>query len=116
MLNTETEGNMRIRFRSARRDESSDAKRLGSIERSIRNAISDVESDKDGLARRLKDARDRAAVHVGSDASEYLDRETSVEQELSASERELVSAPKRVRRFNSHLEHFYRVSDVLKQK
>jgi hypothetical protein len=116
MLNTGTEGNMRIRFRSARRDESSDAKRLDSIERSIRNAISDIESEKDGLARRLKDARDRAAVHVGSDASEYLDREPSVEQELSASERELVSAAKRVRQLNAHLEHLHRVLEVLKQK
>ena len=107
---------MRFRFRSARRDESSDAKRLGSIERSIRNAISDVESEKVGLARRIKDARDRAAVSVGNDASEYLDREPSAEQELSASENELVSAAKRVRQLNAHLDHLHRVLDVLKQK
>jgi hypothetical protein len=106
---------MRFRIRSARRDESSDAKRLGSIERSIRNAISDVETEKDGLARRLKDARDRAAVYVGSDASEYLDREQSTEKELSASENELISAAKRVRQLNAHLEHLHRVLDVLKQ-
>ena len=107
---------MRFRIRSTKRDESSDAKRLGSIERSIRNAISDIESEKDGLARRLKDARDRAAVHVGSDASEYLDREPSAEQELSASENELVSAAKRVRQLNAHLDHLHRVLDVLQQK
>ena len=107
---------MRFRFRSARRDESSDAKRLGSIERSIRNAISDIELEKDGLARRIKDARDRAAVSVGNDASEYLDREPSAEQELSASENELVSAAKRVRQLNAHLDHLHRVLDVLKQK
>ena len=106
---------MRFRIRSARRDESSDAKMLGSIERSIRNAISDIKTEKDGLARRLKDARDRAAVHVGSDASEYLDREPSAEQELSASENELVAAGKRVRQLNAHLEHLHRMLDVLKQ-
>ena len=107
---------MRFRIRSARRDESSDAKRLGSIERSIRNAISDVESEKDGLARRIKGARDRASVYVGSDASEYLDREPSAEQELSASEHELISAAKRVRQLNAHLAHLHRVLDVLQQK
>ena len=107
---------MRFRIRSARRDESSDAKRLGAIERSIRNAISDIELEKDGLARRIKDARDSAAVYVGNDASEYLDREQSAEQELSASEHELVSAAKRARQLNAHLEHLHRVLDVLKQK
>jgi hypothetical protein len=89
---------------------------LGSIERSIRNAISDIETEKDGLARRLKDARDRAAVSGGNDASEYLDREPSAEQELSASENELVSAAKRVRQLNAHLDHLHRVLDVLQQK
>lgn len=89
---------MRIRFRSARRDESSDAKRLGSFERSIQNAISDIELEKDGLARRIKDARDSASVYVDSDASEYLDREELVQKkELSASEQVLVSAAQRVR-------------------
>jgi hypothetical protein len=97
MLTTETEGNVRIRFRSARRDESSDAKRLGSIERSIQNAISDIESEKDGLARRIKDAGDSASVYVGGDASEYLDREESVEKGLSVCEQVLVSAAQRVR-------------------
>jgi chromosome segregation ATPase len=107
---------MRFRIRSARRDESSDAKRLGSIERSIQNAISDIESEKDGLARRLKDARDSASVYVGSEASEYLDREESVEKELSASEQVLVSAAQRLRQLNAQLEHLHRVLDVLKQK
>jgi predicted nucleic acid-binding Zn-ribbon protein len=116
MLNTETEGNMRFRIRSPRRDESSDAKRLGSIERSIRNAISDIESEKDGLARRIKDARDQASVYVGSEPFEYLDREQSTEKELSASEHELVSAAKRVRQLNAHLENLHRVLEVLKQK
>jgi hypothetical protein len=108
--------NMRFWIRSTRRDESTDAKRLGSIERSIQNAISDIESEKDGLARRIKDARDSASVYVGSDASEYLDREESVEKELSASEQVLVSAAQRVRQLNAQLEHLHRVLDVLKQK
>jgi hypothetical protein len=106
---------MRFKIRSTKRDESSDAKRLGSIERSILNAISDIESEKDGLARRLKDARDSASVHAGSEASEYLDREESVEKELSASEQVLVSAAQRVRQLNAQLEHLHRVLDVLKQ-
>jgi len=116
LINTETECSMRFRIRSTKRDESSDAKRLGSIERSIQNAISDIETEKDGLARRIKEARDSASVYVGSEASEYLDREESVEKELSASEQVLVSAAQRVRQLNAQLEHLHRVLDVLKQK
>ena len=107
---------MRFRFRSARRDESSDAKRLGSIERSILSAISDIDSEKDRLGRRLKDARDRASVYVGSDASEYLDREQSTEKELSASESELVTAAKRLRELDAQKKHLQGVLEVLKQK
>jgi hypothetical protein len=76
----------------------------------------DFGTEKDGLARRLKDARDSASVYVGSEASEYLDREESVEKELSASEQVLVSAAQRVRQLNAQLEHLHRVLDVLKQK
>ena len=68
------------------------------------------------IAGRIKEARDRAAVYVGSDASEYLDREPRAEQELSASENELVSGAKRVRQLNAHLDHLHRMLEVLKQK
>jgi hypothetical protein len=108
--------NMRFWLRSPRRDESTDAKRLGSIERSILSANSDIDSEKDGLGRRLKDARDRASVYVGSDASEYLDREQSAEIELSASENELVTAAKRLRQLDARKKHLQGVLEVLKQK
>jgi hypothetical protein len=108
--------NMRFWIRSPRRDESTDAKRLGSIERSILSAISDIDSEKDGLGRRLKDARDRASVYVGSDASEYLDREQSTEKELSASESELATAAKRLRELDAQKKHLQGVLEVLKQK
>ena len=53
--------------------------------------------------------RDRASIYVGSEVSEYLDREPSVERELSSSENELVSAAQRVRQLNAQLEHLHRV-------
>jgi hypothetical protein len=42
--------------------------------RSIQNAISDIESEKDGLARRIKDARDSASVYVGKHPNTSIGR------------------------------------------
>ena len=74
---------MRFRFRSSKRDESVDASRLGSIEKSIRSALADIEAEKKGLQRRLKEARDQAAMLVGDEPFEYRDREKAKEEKLS---------------------------------
>ena len=105
-----------FRIRSPRRDERTDASRFTSIERSIRNAIAEVESEKDGLQRRIKDARDRAAMLVGNETFGYVDREPEKEQELSNSEQALMSATGRVKQLDAQLEHLQRVLAVLQQK
>jgi hypothetical protein len=107
---------MRFKFRSAKRDESVDASRLGSIEKPLRSAIADVEKEKEGLARRLKDARNQASMLMGTEPFENRDREQAREDKLSESEQALVSAARRMRELDAQKEHLQRVLEALKQK
>lgn len=107
---------MRFRICSSARDESADASRLAAIERSVVNAIAEAEREKNGLKRRLDSAKGRAAVLLGTDTFEYLDRERENEQLLLEAEHNLIAAERRIHQLNSHLEHLHRVSDLLKQK
>jgi hypothetical protein len=50
---------MWFRIRSPARDETSDALRLSSIEQSISIAIAEAKSEKEGLRRRIENARAR---------------------------------------------------------
>ena len=107
---------MRFKFRSAKRDESVDASRLGSIEKPLRSAIADVEREKKGLEGRLKEARNQASMLMGNEPFEYRGREQAREQKLSESEQELVSAARRMRELDAQKEHLQRVLEVLTQK
>jgi hypothetical protein len=107
---------MRFRIRSSRRDETRDASRLGSIERSIQNAIADAELEKTGLNRRIEDATNRASMLMGTESLEYIDRGQKKNQLLADSEDELVAAEKRVRQLAAHLEHLRHMLEFLKPK
>ena len=107
---------MRFKFRSSKRDESADASRLGSIEKSIRSALSDIEAEKKGLQRRLKEARDQAAMLVGDEPFEYRDREKAKEEKLSEAEDNLMTAAARLRELDTQTAHLHRVLQALKQK
>jgi hypothetical protein len=106
---------MRFRFRSSKRDGSVDASRLGSIEKSIWSALADIEAEKKGLQRRLKEARDQAAMLVGDDPFEYRDREKANEEQLSESEHNLITAAGRLRELDTQTAHLQRVLQALKQ-
>lgn len=106
---------MRFRFRSSKRDESVDASRLGSIEKSIRSALADIEAEKKGLQRRLKEARDQAAMLVGDEPFEYRDREKAKEEKLSEAEDNLMTAAGRLRELDTQTAHLQRVLQALKQ-
>jgi chromosome segregation ATPase len=107
---------MRFRFRSSKRDESVDASRVGSVEKSIRSALADIEAEKKGLQRRLQEARNQASMLVGSEPFEYRDREEAKEEKLSASEHNLITAAGRLRELDTQTEHLQRVLQALKQK
>jgi hypothetical protein len=107
---------MRFWVRSSKRDESADASRLGSIERSILNAIADVEKEQRGFKKRIEEARGRAAILMGNETFGELDRDKQSEQLLQASEQALIAASNRMRQLAAHLEHLQRVLGVLRQK
>ena len=107
---------MRFRIRSSARDESTDAYRLGSIERSVLRAIGDAEKEKKGLNRRLERAKASASALLGNDTFEYRDRKRENEQVLAEAEHNLIAAERRIRQLNAHLERLHRVLDLLKQK
>ena len=107
---------MRFKFRSPKRDESVDASRLSSIEKPLRSAIADVEREREGLAHRLKDARNQASMLMGTDLFEHRDREQAKEDKLSQSEQELVSAARRMRELDAQKVHLQRILEVLKQR
>lgn len=106
---------MRFRFRSAVRDESADTKRLGVIERSLRKVIAEAEAERNGLKRRIQDAKNHAGMLIGNNTYEYMDREAATEQELSISEQNLLAAEKRMRQLSAHIAHLQRVLAALEQ-
>jgi hypothetical protein len=87
---------MRFKLRSSLRDESADTRRLNSIKRSLSRAIDEATFEKEGLQRRIDAARQQASVLLGSQTSEYLDREPESEQLLLEAERNLVAGERRI--------------------
>lgn len=107
---------MRFWIRSSRRDESTDANRLGSIERSVLDAIADAEKERKGFTKRIEEVRGRASMLMGSETFDYVDRDEKTEQQLQASERVLIAANSRIRQLTAHLEHLRRILEILKQR
>lgn len=107
---------MRFRIRSAARDEGLDAKRLSVIERSVRKVIAEAEAEREGLDRRIQNAKNQASMLMGNDAFEYMDREPKTEQELTTSEQLLLAAERRMRQLSEHLAHLQRVLQTLNPK
>jgi len=106
---------MWFRIRSSARDETTDALRLSSIEQSISIAIAKAESEKEGLRRRIENARVRASTLLGNATFEYQDRERQKEELLLEAERNLISGEKRIHQIEAHMLHLRKVIDLLKQ-
>ena len=105
---------MRFRLRSSGRDESADARRLSSIERSLLDAMSEAGTEKKGLRQRLHTARGRASLLLGNETFGNLDREPKSEQLLLEAERDLMAGERRIHQLSAHQEHLRKVLDLLK--
>src|ERR1700682_5546940 len=68
-------GGQDFKARSADRDAETDRLRVSSILEAIENALHAAEQEQAGLNRRVEDVLARAAVTLGNDTDEYLDRE-----------------------------------------
>jgi hypothetical protein len=107
---------VRFRIRSPERDQGADANRLRSIERAITGAIAAVDSEEQGLTRRLEAARHRASLLMGNEPSENFERDGATELMLADSEREFLAAANRLRQLTEHRAHLSRILQALKQK
>lgn len=82
----------------------------------MRKVIAEAEAEREGLDRRIQNAKNQASMLMGNDAFEYMDREPKTEQELTTSEQLLLAAERRMRQLSEHLAHLQRVLQTLNPK
>jgi hypothetical protein len=81
-------GDQGFKARSIDRDAETDRPRVRSILEAIENALNAAEQEQTGLSRRVEDALARAAVTIGNETDEYLERDAlaSLHQDLLSTE------------------------------
>jgi hypothetical protein len=92
--------------RSAARDSDTDATRVASISKSIDAALVAAQAEHAGLEQRLADVIARAAVTIGANADEYVEREPEDEVLQSALSAEMANAERRLRELEDSMSHF----------
>lgn len=95
-----------FKARSAGRDSQTDAGRVSSIGQSIDAALAAAQAEHAGLSQRLTDVLARAALTVGNDADEYIDREPENNELQSALSAEIANAERRLRELEDSIGHF----------
>lgn len=99
-------GGGRFRVRSPGRDAETDRARVGSIMTAIETALQEAESEQAGLTQRVEDALARAAVTMGNDSDEYLDREPHNDHHQDLFNREIESGQDRLKELATVIAHF----------
>lgn len=99
-------GSQEFKARSADRDAETDRSRVGSILEAIESALHAAEQEQAGLSRRVEDVLARAAVTMGNDSDEYLEREPldSHHQDLFGAE--ILNGQRRLKELASTITHF----------
>ena len=95
-----------FKARSAGRDAATDQSRVGSILEAIEQALQDAEQEQSGLKRRVENVLARAAVTLGNETGEYLDREAldSHRQDLLGTE--IADGQRRLQELATAITHF----------
>lgn len=83
-------------FRSPERDLQSDIQRIAPLRADIANALTGIEREREGLTRRLEEARLRAASLLGNEDGIYYEREPTEEQMLVEAETQMKHAEMRL--------------------
>lgn len=83
---------MLTRFRTRERDQQTDAERIEDVRSGMRRALLSIEKERDGLTRRLENARTRGASLLGNDAGIYFQREPADEKLLAEAESQMTYA------------------------
>lgn len=95
-----------FRTRSPDRDRQSDAANVALIAKAINEALVAAESERAGLARRVADVLSRAAVTVGNDTDEYIDRDDRDTNYLNRMDAEIQSGQDRLKQLDHNIAQF----------
>jgi hypothetical protein len=104
-LLTDRSGERAFKVRSAERDAATDEARIASILTAIETALHDAEKEQAGLNRRVDDALARAAVTLGNDADEYLEREALDSHHQDLFSTEIASGQRRIAELATMISH-----------
>lgn len=95
-----------FRTRSSNRDRQSDSASVVLVAKAINEALMAAESERAGLARRIEDVRSRAAVTVGNDVDEYVDRDERDTSYLNRMDAEIQSGQDRLKKLDYNIAQF----------
>ena len=99
-------GGQEFKARSVDRDAETDSSRVGSILEAIENALHAAEQEQVGLSRRVEDVLARAAVTMGNDSDEYLEREPLDSHHQNLFGAEISNGQRRLKELAGTITHF----------
>ena len=98
-------------FRSPQRDRETDQARLARIHQTARSAVTNAESELNGLRARLERARQSASLLLGN--IDNGDREEASNSELRSVEERMLVAERRIMQLNDHLAALQRIETAV---
>src|SRR5665647_1081833 len=99
-------GGQEFKARSADRDAETDRSRVGSILQAVENALQAAEQEQAGLTRRVEDVLARAAVTMGNNSDEYLEREPLDTEHQNLFGVEIANGQRRLQELATTITHF----------
>lgn len=95
-----------FKTRSLNRDRESDVANVALVAKAIDAALTAAESERAGLARRVADVLSRAAVTVGNDVDEYIDRDDRDTDHLNRMDAEIQNGQDRLKQLDHNIAQF----------
>jgi hypothetical protein len=95
-----------FKARSAGRDAENDLSRVASIAQLVEQTLTEAQTERAGLVRRLDDVLARAAVPLGNDTDEYLTRDEGDNRLLHQFEVEIAKGQRRLEELTRNIAHF----------
>jgi|SRR5579871_1776413 len=92
-----------FRARSADRDRLTDAEILRGLAQALEGALDKMQSEHNGLSRRVDDAVALASLAVGTESDEYLSREVEKATSLREFENDMKRGRDRLRKLDQHI-------------
>lgn len=102
------------RFRSRERDAQSDFQRIAAVRQAVWAALAAATKERDGVAKRLESARDRAA-HIFGNASDFTEREPEETAALKEAEQQMEYASGRAKALDAHIQQLEKLNQFLNE-